>query len=146
MNENGIILTQSGPAGLLTAPVVCVPIHQTMKRVFQHTLTYRIEVPSFLDVYSFTLSTNSDLIRDNYFRSELIDEKIGELLDASHEIGSDPQVKGADILRCYDSETHRHMIMLPKWFRHMLSIDSAFITDSSPKSLSPFCFGIHFSH
>ena len=48
---NGIFVTQSGPAGVLTCSEVFSPIHHTLRSVFPRVVPYMQHVPSYVDTW-----------------------------------------------------------------------------------------------
>ena len=48
---NGIFVTQSGPAGVLTCSEVFTPINHTLRSVFPKVLPYVQHVPSYVDTW-----------------------------------------------------------------------------------------------
>lgn len=133
LNEHGLIVAQSGPAGCLTSTTISMPVYASMKEVFKHVLTVRYHVPAFLDIYSFTIATDSDVVAHNFYNPEFIDQLLEERIDARHETGATEADVGAKVLRAYDSESHRELISLPKWYRKLQSEANVTITDAAPR-------------
>ena len=48
---NGIFVTQSGPAGVLTCSEVFSPINHTLRSVFPRVVPYMQHVPSYVDTW-----------------------------------------------------------------------------------------------
>lgn len=48
---NGIFVTQSGPAGVLTCSEVFAPINHTLRSVFPRVVPYVQHVPSYVDTW-----------------------------------------------------------------------------------------------
>lgn len=56
LRPGGVFVTQSGPAGLLNHTECYTVIRQTLASVFEHTLPYFAEVPSFGSNWGFVLA------------------------------------------------------------------------------------------
>ena len=48
---NGIFVTQSGPAGVLTCSEVFTPINHTLRSVFPKVVPYLQHIPSYVDTW-----------------------------------------------------------------------------------------------
>ena len=57
MSDNGVLVTQSGPAGLFTMTQVCTAIKNTLSKAFPSTQLMASHVPSFSDMYGYTLAS-----------------------------------------------------------------------------------------
>jgi thermospermine synthase len=57
LNPGGVFVTQSGPAGMLTAPQVFTSIHNTLAASFGKVVPYSCHVPSFVDEWVRCLPT-----------------------------------------------------------------------------------------
>lgn len=102
---NGILVTQSGPAGMLTAPEVFYPVVNTLKSVFKYVQPYTVFVPSFMDPYGFTMCSNDlDVTKVD---PAVIDQRIAERMDPTS-------------LRFYDGQTHLGITSLSKDLRAAL--------------------------
>ena len=111
----GVLVTQSGPAGLLSFQECFTTIYNTLSKVFQHTMPLQVHVPAFQTLWGFTLASDSTL-------SSLPEEEINRL--AAERIGKE--------LRFYDGETQRHMSSLPKYLRTGLQQETRINRDASP--------------
>eukprot|EP01094_Clydonella_sp_ATCC50884_P023923 TRINITY_DN586_c0_g1_i1.p1 TRINITY_DN586_c0_g1~~TRINITY_DN586_c0_g1_i1.p1 ORF type:complete len:342 (-),score=109.10 TRINITY_DN586_c0_g1_i1:236-1198(-) len=135
LNPGGIIVTQSGPGGYLTAHEVCVPVSCTLRTVFKHSRTYVAHVPSFSDMYTFCVA--SDDIAIDVMAGPRIDELIEERLDGTHETVNSAKdaglaPTGSNLLRFYDGEAHTGMFHLPKWLRVKFETTGFVITKDHP--------------
>ncbi|EPS63117.1 hypothetical protein M569_11671, partial [Genlisea aurea] len=77
LNQNGILVTQAGPAGVFTHNQVFSSIHNTIKQVFKYVSTYTAHVPSFADTWGWVIASDSPLSID----SEDMDQKIAERIN-----------------------------------------------------------------
>mmetsp|Transcript_8693 Transcript_8693/g.32079 ORF Transcript_8693/g.32079 Transcript_8693/m.32079 type:complete len:133 (+) Transcript_8693:211-609(+) len=119
LRKGGVLVTQSGPAGLVTFRNVFTPIHNTLKQVFKRVSPYSTYVPSFIDNYGFTVvlkEDDSNLPDLTAVDPQWIDERINESI-------SDPS-----ILKHYDGISHRRMFNLPKQIRDGLSDEKRVIS------------------
>ena len=99
---NGILVTQSGPGGMLTAPEVFYPVVNTLKTVFKHVQPYTVFVPSFMDPYGFTMCSNDiDVTSPD---KDLIDQRIAARMDPAS-------------LKFYDGQTHIGITSISKDLR-----------------------------
>lgn len=100
LNPGGILVTQSGPAGLLSFQECFTTIYKTLAGTFNHALALHAHVPAFQTLWGFTVAS------DQPFPSvaeEEIDRLISQRIDKE--------------LGFYDGETHRNMASLPKFLR-----------------------------
>jgi spermidine synthase len=116
MNPGGILVTQSGPAGLLSFQECFTPIYNTLSSVFAHARAYQVHVPAFQTLWGFNLASDSDLPK--FSNPELIDRLITERV-------SKP-------LKFYDGETHLSMAYLPKFIRQGIQQENRIIRDENP--------------
>lgn len=140
---NGLLVTQSGPCGLLSARDVFTPIYHTVETVFGKgcAWAYSSNVPSFLEDYGFSLAINSEHGSDAQRAVErvlsdmsMIDERITERITGGHKT-----------LKFYDGITHNRMFNLPKPIRlamereeRVISKDNyVFMLDANTQSSNP---------
>jgi thermospermine synthase len=118
--KGGILVTQSGPAGILSYSDVFTPIHVTVKKVFpKHTYAYMTNVPSFMDDYGFNMALKDDE-PTNTPRNMSIDEvnkRIEERIEG-----------GFSTLKYYDGETHQRMFNVIKPIRDAITKETRVIT------------------
>ena len=55
LSDNGIFVTQSGPAGILSHDQVFSPIHNTVKQVFGKAIPFSQHIPSFADTWGWNM-------------------------------------------------------------------------------------------
>ncbi|XP_059662037.1 thermospermine synthase ACAULIS5 [Cornus florida] len=77
LSENGIFVTQAGPAGVFTHKEVFSSIHHTIKQVFKYVLAYTAHVPSFADTWGWVMASDKPFS----INAEEIDKKIEERMD-----------------------------------------------------------------
>ncbi|KAL3138825.1 hypothetical protein ABBQ32_005660 [Trebouxia sp. C0010 RCD-2024] len=56
LNPDGIFVTQSGPAGVLSSTEVFTAIHTTLRSVFPAVLPYAQHIPSYNDAWGFNMA------------------------------------------------------------------------------------------
>ncbi|KAL0486755.1 thermospermine synthase, partial [Acrasis kona] len=82
--SGGILVTQSGPCGILSYLDVFTPIFVTVRSVFpQHTYPYVSNVPSFMDDYGFTVALKDvePTFIPKYTSIQDVDERIDERIE-----------------------------------------------------------------
>ncbi|KAL2487063.1 Thermospermine synthase ACAULIS5 [Abeliophyllum distichum] len=77
LNNNGIFVTQVGPAGMFTHKEVFSSIYNTIKQVFKYVLAYTAHVPSFADTWGWVIASDQPLC----FEAAKLDKKIAERID-----------------------------------------------------------------
>ncbi|KAK6912860.1 Spermidine synthase, tetramerization domain [Dillenia turbinata] len=77
LGENGIFVTQAGPAGLYTHKEVFSSIYNTIKQVFKYAIAYTAHVPSYADTWGWVMASDQPLL----IKSEEIDRRIEERID-----------------------------------------------------------------
>ena len=115
LNGGGILVTQSGPAGLLSFQECFTTIFNTITSVFKHTLPCQLHVPAFQTLWGFNLASDSPLPR---LTPEQVDNLLGERV--------------AKELGFYDGETHQNMFSLPKFLRLGLKQECRINRDVDP--------------
>ena len=119
LNPGGILVTQSGPAGLLSYQECFTTIFNTLGNVFDYTAAAQAHVPAFQTLWSFTLASEQPLPLGVDERWE---ERVNQLLE--ERVGKP--------LRYYDGESHRSMFALPKFLRQGIKEEQRINRDASP--------------
>ncbi len=115
LNPGGIMVTQSGPAGLLSHQECFTTIANTLDRVFNHVIPTQVHVPAFQTLWGINIASDSPL-------PGLDAEQVNELV---------PQRINKP-LRFYDGETHLNMTCLPRFLRDGISNETRINTDANP--------------
>ncbi|MAF39823.1 MAG: polyamine aminopropyltransferase [Chloroflexi bacterium] len=115
LNPGGVLVTQSGPAGLLSYTECFTTIFHTLGTLFNHTKAAQVHIPAFQTLWGFTIAS------DTAFPDTSGDEADAE---AARRL-SNP-------LKYYDSESHRNMFALPKFQREGLEREDRVNKDSDP--------------
>ena len=115
LNPGGVLVTQSGPAGLPHYRECFTTIHRTLAGVFRHTAAAQIHVPAFQTLWSFTLASDAPLLP---LQGDELESAISARITKE--------------LRHYDAETHRGMFALPKYLRQGLAAETRTNRDAAP--------------
>ena len=115
LNPGGILVTQSGPAGLLNHQECFTTIFRTLSQVFGHTTAIQVHVPAFQTLWGFTIASDSPLVQQP---EPEIDASIARRINKE--------------LRHYDGETHRGMFALPKFLRQGIANETRINRDDQP--------------
>lgn len=78
LNENGIFVTQAGPAGIFTHKEVFSSIYNTIKQVFKYVVAYTAHVPSFADTWGWVMASDQPFS----INAEEIDNRIKSRINA----------------------------------------------------------------
>ena len=114
LGSSGVMVTQSGPAGLMNYHECFTPIIKTLQNTFIEVLPYNIFVPCFMSMWGFTIGTNEPSFVPPHQRDPLIAQRLS---------------KG---LRFYDQISHQHMFSLPSYIRYGIDNEKQIITDENP--------------
>ncbi|CAJ1972900.1 unnamed protein product [Sphenostylis stenocarpa] len=77
LNDNGIFVTQAGPAGIFTHKEVFTSIYNTIKQVFKYVIAYTTHVPSFADTWGWVMASDQPLS----ICAEEMDKRIATRID-----------------------------------------------------------------
>jgi spermidine synthase len=115
LKPGGILVTQSGPAGLLSFHECFTAIYKTVGSVFNYTMPAQVHVPAFQTLWGFTLASDDPL-------PPLSPGQVDNLLAE----------RVSKTLKNYDGETHTAMFALPKFLRLGISEEQRINRDASP--------------
>ena len=116
LGPEGILATQSGPAGLLSLHECFTTINHTLAGIFSSTVPWHVHVPAFQTLWGFNLASNSPL--PTFAEPEELDGRIASRINKP--------------LRFYDSETHRAMFSLPRFVREGIQGETRVNRDGDP--------------
>lgn len=114
LGSSGVMVTQSGPAGLMNYHECFTPIIKTLQNIFIEVLPYNIFVPCFMSMWGFTIATNKPSFVTPNQRDSLIAQRLSK------------------DLRFYDQISHQHMFSLPSYVRYGIDNETQIITDENP--------------
>ncbi len=115
LNPGGVLVTQSGPAGLPNHQECFTVIYNTLSGIFAHTAAAQVHVPAFQTLWGFSIASDSPL-------PQLPDD----------ELNSGIACRANKELRHYDAETHRGMFALPKYLRQGMAEETRINRDDDP--------------
>ena len=115
LNPDGVLVTQSGPAGLLSFTECFTTIFNTLSSLFENTKAVQVHVPAFQTLWGFTIAS------DTAFRQL-----------TEHEVEADLARRLLKQLKYYDGESHRSMHALSKFQREGLKTETRINKDSDP--------------
>ena len=115
LNPGGILVTQSGPAGLLSHQECFTTINRTLSATFAHCVPCQVHVPAFQTLWGFNIASDSPL-------PSLGAAEVNDLL--AQRLGHEPTF--------YDGETHQSMFNLPKFLRAGIANETRINLDEAP--------------
>ena len=115
LKPGGIMVTQSGPAGLLSHQECFTTIYRTLSTIFAHSGLYQVHIPAFQTLWGFTLASDSPLPT---LGAAEVDRLIAERLGRE--------------LEFYDGESHLSMFNLPKFLRTGVTAETRINRDDNP--------------
>jgi len=124
LNEDGLLITQSGPGGPTSMGECFAPIYKTLSTVFPAVSPYFFFVPAFGDCNGFNLASVNGLKALSVSPDE-INKRIEERI-----------IGGSSALKFYDGLTHQNLFSTPKSFRQRFEKETNIITEDNPS----FCF------
>ena len=115
LNPGGVLVTQSGPAGLLNYTECFTTIFNTLGTLFDHTTAIQVHIPAFQTLWGFTIASDTPFPEAS---EDDVDAQIASRL--------------ASTLKYYDGVSHRNMLALPKFQREGLESEDRINKDSDP--------------
>ena len=116
LNPGGILVTQSGPAGLINYTECFTPIAQTLSGLFPEIRPYTVYVPSFMTPWGFTMAVSDPATSlpgsDDFMRV------------ARSRITGD--------LRYLDGVSCHGLFALPRYIREGIASETRTVTDDDP--------------
>ena len=115
LNPEGVLVTQSGPTGLLNYTECFTTIFNTLGTLFAHTKAAQVHIPAFQTLWGFTIASDSPF-------SEVSEDALDAELAA----------RLSNPLNYYDGVSHRNMFALPKFQRDGLQSEQRINKDADP--------------
>jgi len=115
LNPGGVLVTQSGPAGLLSYTECFTTIFNTLGTLFSHTKAAQVHIPAFQTLWGFTVASDTPFPETT---EDDLDAALASRLSNS--------------MKYYDGESHRNMFALPKFQRDGLKSETRINKDSDP--------------
>ena len=115
LNPGGVLVTQSGPAGLLSYTECFTTIFNTLGTIFEHTKAAQVHIPAFQTLWGFTIASDTPFSQTS---EDDVDTEVARRL-------SNP-------LKYYDSVGHRNMFALTKFQRDGLKSEDWINRDDDP--------------
>ena len=115
LNPGGVLVTQSGPAGLLNYTECFTTIFNTLGTLFDHTTAIQVHIPAFQTLWGFTIASDTPFPEAS---EGDVDAQVASRL--------------ASTLKYYDGVSQRNMLALPKFQREGLESEDRINKDSDP--------------
>ena len=115
LNPGGVLVTQSGPAGLLSFTECFTTIVNTLSGLFEHTKASQVHIPAFETLWGFTIAS---------------DTPFPETSEADLESAIASRLSKP--LKYYDGVSHRNMFALPRFQREGIESETRVNRDSDP--------------
>jgi len=115
LNPGGVLVTQSGPSGLLNYTECFTTIFNTLSTLFDHTKAAQVHIPAFQTLWGFTIASDTPFSEDS---EDTVDSELERRL--------------SNCLKYYDGISHRNMFALPKFQREGLESEYRVNKDSDP--------------
>ena len=116
LNPGGILVTQSGPAGLINYTECFTPIAHTLGDLFPQVRPYTVYVPSFITPWGFVMAVSDPAIAL-------------PTVDAFHEVS---RSRLGTELRYLDGITCHSLFTLPRYLREGIAFETRTVSDNSP--------------
>ncbi|MDA1129346.1 MAG: polyamine aminopropyltransferase [Chloroflexi bacterium] len=118
LNPGGVLVTQSGPTGLLNYTECFTTIFNTLGTIFGHVKAAQVHIPAFQTLWGFTIASDTPLTYTTDTSESEIDTEVARRL-------SKP-------LKYYDGGSHRNMFALTRFQREGLERETRVNRDSDP--------------
>jgi spermidine synthase len=116
LNPGGVLVTQSGPAGLLAHQECFTTIHNTLQGVFANVRGCQVHIPAFQTLWGFNIASDAQL--NNLDVPDELDALVARRLNRP--------------LRFYDGESHTNMFSLPRFIRQSIQQERRVNRDEAP--------------
>ena len=116
LNPGGILVTQSGPAGLINFTECFTPIARTLSGLFPEIRPYMVYVPSFITPWGFTMAVSDP----------------GASLPNAGDFMQAANSRISRELRYLDGATCHSLFSLPRYIREGMASETRTVTDDDP--------------
>ena len=116
LNPGGILVTQSGPAGLINYTECFTPIAQTLSGLFPEIRPYTVYVPSFMTPWGFTMAVSDPATS----------------LPGSDDFMQVARSRITGDLRYLDGVSCHGLFALPRYIREGIASETRTVTDDDP--------------
>ena len=116
LNPGGILVTQSGPAGLINYTECFTPIAQTLSGLFPEIRPYTVYVPSFMTPWGFTMAVSDPATS----------------LPSSDDFMQMARSRISGDLRYLDGVSCHGLFALPRYIREGIASETRTVTDDDP--------------
>jgi len=121
LKEGGILATQAGPAGILTANQVYSAIYKTISSVFPKVYPSAVFIPSFVDCWGFVAASKRTDFNPQAISKVEVDKSLAQL-----------DTNSSGPLKFLDGLSYKSLFVLPKSTRTLLQTESRIITEDTP--------------
>ncbi len=115
LNPGGVLVTQSGPAGLLSFTECFTTIFNTLSTLFDHTKAVQVHVPAFQTLWGFTIASDTAFTQVS-----------------EGEVEAELARRLSKQLKYLDGESYSNMHSLTKFQRDGLKTETRINKDSDP--------------
>jgi spermidine synthase len=115
LNPGGVLVTQSGPAGLLSFKECFTTIFNTLSSLFSYNKAAQVHIPAFQTLWGFTIASDTPF---SQMSEDEVDAELARRLSKA--------------LKSYDGESHRGMFALTKFQREGLHAEDRVNKDDNP--------------
>lgn len=116
LKDGGILVTQGGPAGILTHTEVYSSIYNTLRQTFKYVVPYAAHVPSYADTWGWIMASDEPIPT---ISAETTDNRIKERIDGE--------------LKFLDGQTLSAAIALNKHVRRSLAAERHVYTEETAR-------------
>ncbi|KAJ8766247.1 hypothetical protein K2173_022306 [Erythroxylum novogranatense] len=115
LNQDGVFVTQAGPAGIFSHTEVFSCIYNTLKQVFKYVVAYSAHIPSYADTWGWVMASDSPIS----LSADELDLKIKQ------------RIKGEN--RYFDGKTFSSASTLSKVIRNSLDNETHVYTEGDAR-------------
>ena len=134
LRPGGVLVTQSGPGGLITHTECLTAIHNTLRSNFEHVLPFIAEIPSFGCPWAWNLAFDATGTEGSALSAaEAKNAGLSFLEQTSQAVDARlAKCLPAEALKFYDGVAHRGVFGIGKPIRQAIANDDRIIKKSAP--------------